>query len=47
MTIMIDAVRTVAPEENEAAMNPEMIGGISWPKAWTEELIPRISPWIF
>lgn len=45
--IITEAVITVAPEEKYAAIAPERIGGISWAKAWTEELMPRISPWIF
>lgn len=46
-SITPEAVITVAPGENEAAISPESTGGINCPKACTDELIPNISPWMF
>ncbi len=45
--IIMEAVITGACEEMDEAITPARIGGSNCPSAWTEELIPRISPWIF
>lgn len=44
MTIIIDATKSGVVGARDAAMNPERIAGIVWARAWTEELMPMISP---
>lgn len=42
--MIIDATKSGVVGARDAAINPERIAGIVWARAWTEELIPMISP---